>query len=97
MKKCTSVYFPILTDPMILLLSGESKFGTHSGDCREERERNTEIIRWIGNIKSSIRCYPVKSCCIFVEQWRSTTFHSTMSLNTQWDQNLSMENNSATI
>jgi hypothetical protein len=37
-KNCTSVYFPILTDPSILLLSGDTKFGTHSGDCKEEME-----------------------------------------------------------
>jgi hypothetical protein len=37
-KNCTSVYFPIFTDPSMLLLSGDTKFGTHSGGCREEME-----------------------------------------------------------
>jgi hypothetical protein len=37
-KNGTSVYFPIFTDPSMLLLSGDTKFGTHSGGCREEME-----------------------------------------------------------
>ena len=65
LKICTSVYFPILTDPRILLLSGDNKFGTHSGDCRDERNRNTEVVSLIRCIKFSIKCYLVKPWCVF--------------------------------
>jgi len=59
--KHTSVYFPILTDPRILLFSGDNKFGTHSGDCKEERNRNADAV-------SSIKCaiFSKKKCYLVI-------------------------------
>lgn len=55
-EKFTSVYFPIFTDPSILLLSGDTKLGTQSGDCREEMERNAEDVSLTGCFKIDIKC-----------------------------------------